>query len=209
MSPLDDGQESRVVNSSSDILLVECENRNPRPIDGLIIHLCTDVLRVLNPRVEVGQVKHEHAFGPNLVTERLKGLVRIRGRGKIVECRPEAEQRVKSATQAKQSHVRSAHVCGDTRRPKVPPGDAEHFLRLVSARDTVTSFHQRKVDGESSARYVEDFTADGMAKKQVPEERIRPGGSLRIVHSVVVLCDGPIPTGVGPSVLSSREPHGQ
>src|SRR3989449_665702 len=97
-------------------------------MDGLIIHLCTDVLRVLNPRVEVGQVKQEHAFGPNLVTERLKGLVLIRGRGKIVECRPEAEQRVKSATQAKRSHVSSAHVCGDTSSPKVPQGDAEHLI---------------------------------------------------------------------------------
>src|SRR5438552_5402285 len=115
--------------------------------------------------------------GSNLVTEGLKGLARIRGRGKIVECRPEAEHCVKSATQAKRSHVRSAHVRGDTRRPKVPPGDAEHLLRAVSACDMVTSFHQRNVDGESPACDVEDFGADGIAAEQVPEERIRPGGA--------------------------------
>src|SRR5207249_11578960 len=96
-----------------------------------------------------------------------------------------------------------------TSRTKVRSGEAWRLIRAVAACGLVTSFQQRNVDGESPACEVEDFGADGIAEEQVPEERIRPGGALRIIHFVVVVRDGLIPTGVGASALSSREPHGQ
>src|SRR5437867_13166376 len=101
VSPLDDGQESRMVNSFSDILLVERENRDLRTVDGSIVHLCSDVVGMLNPCVEVRQVEHEQSSRSNVVAEGPEGFLRVRGRCKVVERRPEAQKRVKPATQAK------------------------------------------------------------------------------------------------------------
>src|SRR5207247_6808408 len=142
---------ARVVDSFSEILLVERENRDLRTVDGLIVHLGSDVVGMLNPCVEVRQVEHEQSSRSNVVAEGPEGFLRVRGRCKVVERRPEAQKRVKPATQAKRSHVRPVHVGGDTRSPKVSPGDAEHLLRSVPTYDLVTPLYQGEVDGESPA----------------------------------------------------------
>src|SRR2546422_299835 len=209
VSPLDDGQESRMVDSFSDILLVERENRDLRTVDGSIVHLRSNVVGMLNPCVEVRQVKHEQSFRSNVVAKVPKGFVHIRGRCKIVERRPEAKKRVKPAAQVKRLHFRPVHVGGDTRSLKVSPGDADHRLRSVPAHDLVTPLYQGKVDGESPAGDVEDISTDRMAVEQISQKGRCSSDAPRVVQSIVVFCDDPIPTGVGLSVLTSREPHAQ
>src|SRR2546422_710351 len=118
--PLDDGQESRVVDSFSDILLVERENRDLRTVAGSIIH-----------------------------------------------------------------------------------------LRSVPTYDLVTPLYQGEVDGKSPAGDVEDFSTDRMAMEQMSQKGRRSSDAPRFIQSVKVFCDDPIPTGVGLSLLTSREPHVQ
>jgi hypothetical protein len=48
-----------------------------------------------------------------------------------------------------------------------------------------------------------------VAAEQIPKERNGPFHSVRVVEGIVVFCDRPIPTGVGPALLTSREPNAQ
>src|SRR5437899_13085102 len=52
---------ARVVDSFSEILLVERENRDLRTVDGLIVHLGSDVVVMLIPFVEVRQDENEQS----------------------------------------------------------------------------------------------------------------------------------------------------
>src|SRR5881628_1402408 len=188
---------------------LNAKNRDLRTLDGSIVHLRSNVVGMSNPCVEVRQVKHEQSFRSNVVAKVPKGFVHIRGRCKIVERRPEAKKRVKPAAQVKRLHFRPVHVGGDTRSLKVSPGDADHRLRSVPAHDLVTPLYQGKVDGESPAGDVEDISTDRMAVEQISQKGRCSSDAPRVVQSIVVFCDDPIPTGVGLSVLTSREPHAQ
>src|SRR5438034_5740050 len=72
---------------------------------GSIVHLGSDVVGMLNPCVEVRQVEHEQSSQSNVVAEGPEGFLRVRGRCKVVERRPEAQKRDRKSTRLNSSHT--------------------------------------------------------------------------------------------------------